>query len=832
MPFLPTPDQLLDPFVARWALRALRHARDLGDGPRVAALEALFAPATITALLEGPDPILASNLLQQLPSTGLEPAAPLLLERWQSWPPFVGMWAVEALGRIAPQDLLPGLRAWSDRADLREERRRLRGTLRAAAQVGPPAAAVARHLLACIERLPDGKDLLEPAIRMAVRALPDQLPALLLRALQEHAPDPSRGSHDDLDVDEESSPFHWAFAATFAAASEHAPHLDLVHELLRPWPGEAHDDLAPLFADPACLEAVDDILAAPPAEGIRWVTALLDQTDTDLPVVVLARELVLRLGPKAGLGAPWADELLAFLAATQLLAASATAPDLEALDTQTLLRTACLDAERLPWEELLVEVLAARDPAELVPMLNVALLDHHDGLAAGRLLRIMGRARAGGFLETLIEIGLRCDQEGDTEAAIWALAWLGPPAEEALIRRWALLDPWMVPHAWQVLARIGGEASVAHLRARFPRDKRDLLALESLSGAALALADPGLVELLEAELPRDIPCVNEAWVTLCALHRLDRSGLIATRARIEQRYGEAVQGTEALLGIGGQDPFGSGPMNLALECGACGSQNHYRVSALWLDPDKPGDSPHIGDDIRCPSCGGEGPVDIAPMGMMAILTEAAKVKAAADRDLEYRGPLRLELAATLEGPPSSIPAILRQLRARLERNPDDLDARLAVGNMLLDVGPRHRAREHLDRCLQLEPRCAEAAFGLARLTRDEGEPERAFALLHGIWALQDHWHVLRLTRDTELDFIEEMAELHDELARATGHPRLPPGAVEAVSLEKVPRSRAGAPKNKTARSAGTSPRSRRPARNAPCPCGSGRKYKGCCGKKM
>lgn len=162
----------------------------------------------------------------------------------------------------------------------------------------------------------------------------------------------------------------------------------------------------------------------------------------------------------------------------------------------------------------------------------------------------------------------------------------------------------MRPHAWQVLARIGDEASIAHLRARFAQEKGDLLSLESLSDAALAQAAPGLVELLEAERHRDIPCVNEAWVTLCALHGLDRPGLAATRARIEQRYGEAVQSTEALLGIGGEETFGAGPMNLALECGACGSQNHYRISALWLDPDKPGDAPHIGDDIRCPCCGG------------------------------------------------------------------------------------------------------------------------------------------------------------------------------------------------------------------------------------
>ncbi len=658
MSFIPSPSLMHNLLVAQWTLRAWKRADEAGDAPTARALLDLFDPRTLEHHLEGPDPILASGLLHRLPSSVLAPMAPLLLERWRDWDATRAGWATEALARVAPERALPSFLAWVRTAHPVYDASRLEGVARAAVAMGAAGAELARAILArCSD--PGGIPLADDvAVRLAVHAGPSWAAALIGYRLRERAEDPGGVHPEDILLD--------IVAAAFSAATDGSPLLELLVDLAHH--GREHTPLllGPLFIDPIRAEEALKLLVRPGRRRLRGLERMLSKVTTRRsPVLDIAAGLAEGLIREAEREALLVEPLRLFLAAALLSPEIDPDPDLTKLSTPQLVSLAALDIRELPHESRLVRALAELDPEKREPLLGEFFHLRHQRPAAARFVRAMGLAGDPDLAPNLIDLGLGSEDDTVREASERALIRIGQPAVQALIDAWDSLEGAQLYSAWSVLQSVGGAAAIEHLIERWPAEKGDLILLESLCETASAQPDPRLVELLERDLPREAACVEEAWVVLCLLLGLERPGLDELRTRLEERRARAYTGIRAMLGGGDAAPLDPGEMRLVLACGSCGEQNTFEVTALWIDPASPTSRPHIGDDLRCPSCGGEGPFDLASMGNLAIMAELARMQTADGDGKEYPGPFHLLTTTTMEGwsgSPGSSPPLSRSSR--------------------------------------------------------------------------------------------------------------------------------------------------------------------------
>jgi tetratricopeptide (TPR) repeat protein len=158
---------------------------------------------------------------------------------------------------------------------------------------------------------------------------------------------------------------------------------------------------------------------------------------------------------------------------------------------------------------------------------------------------------------------------------------------------------------------------------------------------------------------------------------------------------------------------------------------------------------------------------------------------------------------------------------QVEAEPDNADLRVRYGNVLRFLGRPETAALHYRAAVQADPANVEACASLADLAREAGDRTEARRMLQRVLELAPNSTLARQDREEYMQFaLEELAELdgparstarRTELAFATGPQR---------------RGSAGPPSSpqQSVRHAG------KVGRNEPCPCGSGKKYKKCCGR--
>jgi tetratricopeptide (TPR) repeat protein len=158
---------------------------------------------------------------------------------------------------------------------------------------------------------------------------------------------------------------------------------------------------------------------------------------------------------------------------------------------------------------------------------------------------------------------------------------------------------------------------------------------------------------------------------------------------------------------------------------------------------------------------------------------------------------------------------------QVEAEPDNADLRVRFGNVLCFLGRREEAALQYRAAVQADPANVEACASLAGVAREAGDRTQARHMLQRVLELAPDSKLSRQDREECLQFaLEELAELdgparsaprRTELAFATGADRR--GSAGHPSGTQQPVRHAG-----------------KMGRNDPCPCGSGKKYKKCCGR--
>jgi tetratricopeptide (TPR) repeat protein len=280
-------------------------------------------------------------------------------------------------------------------------------------------------------------------------------------------------------------------------------------------------------------------------------------------------------------------------------------------------------------------------------------------------------------------------------------------------------------------------------------------------------------------------------------------------------------------------PDRGGALRLWLRCTACGYERPHIVEKLYCDlgtherRERGEEVPYsefiIPQVITCPKCGAVDQYELTGHAHLAISAEML-LKLARGKELqtsfaEHEDRLILNHFTLTDGREMHPYEARDMYRQQVEAEPERADLRVRYASVLRFLGRRDEAALQYRTAVQLDPTNVEAYVNLGMFARDRGDRQEARRMFERALELAPGSRLSRQDRDDYLRLArEELAELN---GRYLGASRPPDPAVLSAP---APRSRLLSQARQPVR------RAHKVGRNDPCPCGSGKKYKKCCGR--
>lgn len=249
-------------------------------------------------------------------------------------------------------------------------------------------------------------------------------------------------------------------------------------------------------------------------------------------------------------------------------------------------------------------------------------------------------------------------------------------------------------------------------------------------------------------------------------------------------------------------------LRLPLRCPSCGGEAEHEVHRLFVNPKCIGARPFVGDALPCPHCGERGDFTVTAEGRERIAGEYLRVVAARSRGRDRPSALVfVELRLfdrRLLAPGEALDLLRPRLESVAPRGIDGLD----LARCWICLERPGDAIEALVWALAHDPGLVEASLDLATLLEGQERGPEALACLTESLALQESWRFHRLPDGDPEAFGQTFARSFNRLRRHAEKAHRPPALHPAF----------------------LAPRYRRIGRNASCPCGSGKRFRLCCGR--
>lgn len=294
-----------------------------------------------------------------------------------------------------------------------------------------------------------------------------------------------------------------------------------------------------------------------------------------------------------------------------------------------------------------------------------------------------------------------------------------------------------------------------------------------------------------------------------------------------------------------------------LRCTACKHTYHYHLTKLFLDKKK---RIIIGEIVQCKGCGSIETYEMtadtyATLDFLLLSTTAlAKPEDADQEDLPIKGYLSGVIAAGRKF--KTVSEAHHFLARAVEREPENTMLRKHLANVLNNGNHPELALPHFIKVLQLEPQNAGVTYSVARILTDQGKYQEAIPYVEKLPQLIREGEMENgLRRYLFAGLVEQASLIFEKTGRripvwSGGNIEQaivdPSGSNRPVTLdwhslnvsdhaqfEQAYRQLLGDDLNESLNKPERlipSGRSVKVGRNDPCPCGSGRKYKKCCGK--
>lgn len=344
-----------------------------------------------------------------------------------------------------------------------------------------------------------------------------------------------------------------------------------------------------------------------------------------------------------------------------------------------------------------------------------------------------------------------------------------------------------------------------------------------------------IVSLLNMEAREALPTIERTFVE----DTIDDT--VVSIGSLVRHFGESTLGPEARA-LAEQDRPGGA--SLHLHCRQCGIERHYPVRHVLIDiiaiekKAEQDETVFIREDLTCRKCGALNDFEVSGKGTLSLM--GFTLRKAFGHDMASEGVRHTR--PTVMGKDMAACDGLRLYERLLKRRPEDAELHLGYANLLHMAWRCDEALEHYHKAIELAGEDATTrAHALMRIGwvhGERGQVEDAHRALEAVQSQSDHHGIDpelargfkgaarmlldRLDRDGMIDhdlllsnqedggpIAQPIAETHDDDPPEIV---LRPAAKRLLDRPSPPAAR------------------RKVARNAPCPCGSGRKFKKCCGK--
>ena len=784
-----------DPTVAAWVLRRLEDKKESG-APDVTELErSLFDNVTIRRLLDVGDPHVLTRMFASLSWERFQSATDVLVERWPGWQDTVACWAAPVIAEIAPDKALDLFSAYITSLPLWDDFNKTAGVSRALRLV----------------RSEEGRELAQRMIERMAGATEDieqrfSISESIHLAWVHHLPILEDHLIDLVTAPDKAALAQQALGNIYHMFTDGMPFFEHVMDLKQGNTKQTFASLAPFFDTGAPLEELDRLVTGVEKIGIGDAFVLLGERcgNRDYrPLDVVRSFMMNRKEPVQGRLKSIVGRFFLGISAASWLRST---QDFTDRSIEECARVTASDLRVLPGYDGLLARLKECPADEVVRLVSLQLPEVQNHFGAIHLARLMGDLGHDAFIPLLVN----CLKEGQhdllVETAANALYRFGPLAERALLESWEELDTSQRMLGFDVLAHVGGEATVAHLVRCFPEMRNE--PLETWCETAKAVPGAPLLDVIEPELRRKHPLVDETFLLISTLLDKAHEQLPAVRERVD---GRRIQKEEQWF-----TPWPEGTaaktLRMELKCRTCGGVNVYEVRSVFIAPDAPKDKPYVADELTCYSCGAFDCLEVPNTGYLPLMAELLKVTSAKKAGSTIDSPLKLVTGKLADGRLVSVGHAIEHYAEAIREKPDSLVDTLSLGNCYAGVGRKRQAEACYRECLRIDPSSAEAAYALAEILDGTGKGTEAFRVLDSALQHKKRWRFYRLTDTTPQEFAEAFAELYnavspraDKGSRAMLHPSFLDTPKKVDKREKV-------------------------SRNAPCPCGSGKKYKKCCGR--
>ncbi len=812
---LPTPlrrrvaDLIDDPRIAGWALDRLGDLERCGLAEeRAELLEGWFGDdRKLERLFDAAGPSVLPSLLATLPPERLAPLAERLARAWPGWRGRLAERGARALAAGAPETAARLFRERLEGASARpspDERFVALGILANLSRLPQEAATESRELALALA--PPPEEGFDPALfrllgPRAAAGEPPGLPAMLQAARPDRL----------ADYIERFAEILLGHAAFFALAADTSAGR---------WPG-GFQGVAALFASGAPLAALDAALLAEPRAALPDLMVRLENLGS-----LAADTLLAGMGPESWPGLPEASLApLRDLAVATLAEPWRRPPEeLQGLELETLLDLAALPLLRGPWHDAVAEGLRRHPPEVVASELTRRFLLGLEGATEGllRLLETAGALARPEVVPLLLEATSDSADDALCETAAHALARIGAPAVAAIVERWDELDASQRIYAFSVFEIVANEDV-----RDFLLERADELLQEDpelFASAATCVPDSRFVSRLASRIAAAGASEIEAFYVLCRLLDESPPELAALAEHFERARAREAELPDLIERLERE-------LWLLLRCPECGAVAEYRVGRVFLDPERSDASPYVADEIPCRSCGAL--VDLEPTQSAreaiqgAALRQAFRAPSLAARPGDEsddgredesgagpddasgdEGPIYFTPIRLADGRVVPLAEAVAGYRRLLAEDGANAEPALALANTYRTIERNASAERLYRRALELDPTLVEAAWGLAHIHLDDERPRDAFRVLGSALEHAARWRFLRLGGLTPGEARAEIARQYEDLRDYLGAREAPPAP---ASL--------------------TATLGRKVARNAPCPCGSGKKYKKCCGAR-
>jgi tetratricopeptide (TPR) repeat protein len=776
--------KLDNPLMLEWAIRYYSDLPKGAESERSAIEETWFHDVLLAELIESDETKLLNDLLREFPARRLTGFVHLLVKHWPAWPGSLSATVSVILMTIAPDELVRLYRDAIDRLPQGDNEDLVR--LSAAGKVLHDAKNEQHRELA--EKL-----------AQAVLAWPDQLiQSMRQGSLLELSPLLSRQTLVSLletALKHQTNPGRREalWKSLFGSLFGRHNYLTEVFDWGRYDSLLRFARLTPFFRDDAPLEQFDQWLAKSPKlnEILNCLQTLGEKSEGCKTVLSLIRDTPTISGKLSGS----LQSQLALAACIQGYAKNdLEISHLSLTDTLDLL---AVDVAEPRWQQALTEHLRQFELAEVTDGLIDCLQANADDYGGVHIAEVMAELKYPEFTGPLIDaIG---EDMGDflCESAQKALIEIGSGAQAALIERWDRLDMSQQIYGLTVIRIADGQAAADFAVSRFVELLED--EMEFTCELAASVPDQRLLELLKAESRRQQPLIDRAFYTVARLLDHQDAELEAVKARAMADYERSKQ----LLESWSMDSLPhTDHLSLELECPACGAVNRYQAKGVVLGEGKGTETACLlADEFPCASCDAEVEFKFTSGAILAVTAELLKLQISEYADI-IAEPLVRRLDCSLDGKVMSAFDALSIARARLALHPDSAKDWLVWGNLLSPLNRPKAALKAYRKAAQLAPMAIDVQFTLANRLTNSDQLDEAFGILQSTLEHKPQWVFLTPFPDFGHDF----ADLYNYLRRELKKTEFP--LLHASAL--IP------PK--------------KPGRNDPCPCGSGKKYKKCCGR--